>query len=480
MKNNKGFTLVELLAVVVILITLITIITPKVFKQLKNSETVIDREQINAIIDTSKLYMNQHSELLPKENSLYVITLNELKDSGLIKSNQILNPSTNEELKGCVLVKYQNNKYNYEYNEDKCDKIVTLTFNPNGGQLNQTTKNVIKGEPYGEMPTPTREGYTFMGWSTSSTDTNIIYDNNEYSGTLAADSESPSKNIKDYTISGPFQENDIYQIDVDLKGEGQVTTYFHGNTNYLRVKSVRATYGEERQADGDGKIAINLSNEYKHITLGYILGNTGDGSVDKKLLFRIYRGNTVYFKNVRITKVSNSSIIYPANVKEDLSGINTYPNARSFYDNNEYYATYGSNEINYKDFRRYRIYAPFSENDVYQLDFDAKGQGTLRNYFYGDYGYLQVKKVETSDGHELNRSDGMNDITLTNDYKHYTVRFTLGNTGNGNTDKLLLFRLYPGNTAYIKNVKLQKIYPAEEEVVLENNKTLYAIWKANS
>ena len=70
MKNNKGFTLVELLAVVVILIIVISIITPKVFNQLKTAEKITDQEQINAIIDTSKLYMNQHSELLPEHNRL--------------------------------------------------------------------------------------------------------------------------------------------------------------------------------------------------------------------------------------------------------------------------------------------------------------------------------------------------------------------------------------------------------------------------
>ena len=50
------------------------------------------------------------------------ITLNELKESGLIKSSQILNPSTNEELTGCVLVTYKNNKYKYEYEENNCDE----------------------------------------------------------------------------------------------------------------------------------------------------------------------------------------------------------------------------------------------------------------------------------------------------------------------------------------------------------------------
>lgn len=163
MKNNKGFTLVEVLAVVAILVTIIVIVTPKIFKQFKTAEEVTDKEQINTLINTAKLYMNQNSNLLPQENDLYVIQLQELKDSGLIKTNQILNPSTKEELNGCIIVKYENNKYKYEYKEEL--EQITVTFDPQGGTLQETSKNVIPGEKYGTLPTPTRDGYTFMGWN---------------------------------------------------------------------------------------------------------------------------------------------------------------------------------------------------------------------------------------------------------------------------------------------------------------------------
>ena len=40
----------------------------------------------------------------------------------------------------------------------------TITFNPNGGQVSTTSKSVTGGSTYGELPTPTREGYKFLGW----------------------------------------------------------------------------------------------------------------------------------------------------------------------------------------------------------------------------------------------------------------------------------------------------------------------------
>lgn len=39
-----------------------------------------------------------------------------------------------------------------------------VTFDPQGGEINQTAKQVTYNEPYGELPTPTKEGYVFRGW----------------------------------------------------------------------------------------------------------------------------------------------------------------------------------------------------------------------------------------------------------------------------------------------------------------------------
>lgn len=41
----------------------------------------------------------------------------------------------------------------------------TITFDANGGTVDTTTKNEIYGSLYGQLPTPTRNGYTFLGWS---------------------------------------------------------------------------------------------------------------------------------------------------------------------------------------------------------------------------------------------------------------------------------------------------------------------------
>lgn len=44
---------------------------------------------------------------------------------------------------------------------------ITVTFNANGGEVETTSKNVAVGGTYGDLPTPTRIGYTFAGWYTA-------------------------------------------------------------------------------------------------------------------------------------------------------------------------------------------------------------------------------------------------------------------------------------------------------------------------
>lgn len=119
MKNNKGFTLVEVLAVIVVLISIIAIISPKVISTFKTSEDTVSKEQIDSIIDVSRIYMTSNSELLPETNEHYVITLDELKESKLISNKEIINAKTQEKIQGCVLVRFKNNKYKYEYTEDE-------------------------------------------------------------------------------------------------------------------------------------------------------------------------------------------------------------------------------------------------------------------------------------------------------------------------------------------------------------------------
>ncbi len=56
-------------------------------------------------------------------------------------------------------------------------EIHTLTFNTNGGVLENTTKEILKGQPLGELPIPTKENENFAGWYTGLDTGEIVGEN---------------------------------------------------------------------------------------------------------------------------------------------------------------------------------------------------------------------------------------------------------------------------------------------------------------
>ncbi|MCH5167907.1 MAG: InlB B-repeat-containing protein, partial [Erysipelotrichales bacterium] len=48
--------------------------------------------------------------------------------------------------------------------EKTTNRTYTITLEPNGGKLENTTYEVTQNRQYGVLPTPVREGYIFLGW----------------------------------------------------------------------------------------------------------------------------------------------------------------------------------------------------------------------------------------------------------------------------------------------------------------------------
>lgn len=61
----------------------------------------------------------------------------------------------------------------------------TVTFNANGGSVSTTTKSVTYDSTYGDLPTPTRTGYTFNGWFTATSGGSQITSNTKVTITAA-------------------------------------------------------------------------------------------------------------------------------------------------------------------------------------------------------------------------------------------------------------------------------------------------------
>ena len=102
--------------------------------------------------------------------------------------------------------------------------LYTVTFDPDGGTLSETTKEVTYNEPYGQLPTPTKEGYTFMGWNGKNmfdeesilmAITDATYENNHYNFTLANAHLKYYYNNQSFPI---YNLNDNIQYTISLYG----------------------------------------------------------------------------------------------------------------------------------------------------------------------------------------------------------------------------------------------------------------------
>lgn len=115
MKNNKGFTLIELISIMVILGILALIAIPSISKHVNESREVAYKEQVERIVSATKKYVIESDEFLYSEKDKIQITLLELKKNGYLENEDLYNPITEKELNGCVNVEYNNSQGTYSY-----------------------------------------------------------------------------------------------------------------------------------------------------------------------------------------------------------------------------------------------------------------------------------------------------------------------------------------------------------------------------
>lgn len=114
MKNNKAFTLVELLAVVTILTILALIITPMIDSNIKKAKEKTRRMQIENIRMAVQAYYADNIDERPDTNSWTKISYSDLLGSGYIRDDEKLRNSGLSFTKVSEFeIKNVNGKYSY-------------------------------------------------------------------------------------------------------------------------------------------------------------------------------------------------------------------------------------------------------------------------------------------------------------------------------------------------------------------------------
>ncbi|MBE6152512.1 MAG: hypothetical protein E7165_04300 [Firmicutes bacterium] len=123
--NKEGFTLVELLAIIIILAVILVLIVPSITGVLKDTRETAYNKQITVIENAAKKWGTQNGDKLPDIGSKQIITIDfgTLKNEKFLTSDQIINPKTEKNLTGCVKIYYNNeyNQYEYKYTDNLSD-----------------------------------------------------------------------------------------------------------------------------------------------------------------------------------------------------------------------------------------------------------------------------------------------------------------------------------------------------------------------
>ena len=173
MDEKNGFTLVELIGVILLLGLMSLIIVPSLEKSLKGGISKADRQTEENIITSAKNWGMDNKKSLPKDDGLSIsVSLSTLQDGGYVDKNLVW-PSSKEEISNlCIVIR--NNKGIYDYKIDRgCEvKYSSLTFDyeTNGG-TSTTAKNMESVESGTKINlgkyAAFKSGYEFVGWNTN-------------------------------------------------------------------------------------------------------------------------------------------------------------------------------------------------------------------------------------------------------------------------------------------------------------------------
>ena len=128
---KKGFTLAEILGVIVIVGILLVLIVPAVINRITESEDEVKGATGNIIYDAADQYIKEHPDLYPPgQSGRYCITIKSLIEDGKLVE-PVIDPSTGEDIsdKSVMVTIYTAGTSDFELTEkDTCEEIASVSF----------------------------------------------------------------------------------------------------------------------------------------------------------------------------------------------------------------------------------------------------------------------------------------------------------------------------------------------------------------
>jgi len=120
MKEKNGFTLVELLGVLVLLAVISLITVPTVSRLINNSKSRARTAQIVLIEKAAKSWASENTGLI-SESSVYYLKVQTLVDGNYLEEESLVDPSdSTKRLDQCVKISFNQKYESYKYSYTDC------------------------------------------------------------------------------------------------------------------------------------------------------------------------------------------------------------------------------------------------------------------------------------------------------------------------------------------------------------------------
>lgn len=156
-EKAKGFTLIELIAVIAILGLIALIVYPAITSVIRNSRESAYNDQVNVIVKAAKEWSIDNANTLPDDGTIYRVSVDTLVDGGYISNEEVKDPrNSSKNLTGNVEIKYDSSihQFTYTYVDNATDTTeismndlaTTITNNSKKKDILLANNGIYKGD----------------------------------------------------------------------------------------------------------------------------------------------------------------------------------------------------------------------------------------------------------------------------------------------------------------------------------------------